>query len=38
MLRPNYIHTQIPPTGYVGLILLSTAVATVSRSLPLRVI
>ena len=26
------IHTQIPLTGYVGLILGSTAVATASRS------
>ena len=26
------IHIQIPPTGYIGLILRSTAVATASRS------
>ena len=27
------VHIQIPPTGYVGLILHSTAVATVSWSI-----
>ena len=27
-----YVHIQIPTTGYVGLILGSTAVAIVSRS------
>ena len=33
-LKEHYLnlHIQIPPTGYVGLILRSTAVATASRS------
>ena len=31
-LYETYVHIQIPPTGYVGLILCSTTVATASWS------
>ena len=32
LFRPLCVHIQIPPTGYIGLILRSTAVATASYS------
>ena len=31
-VNDNKVHIQIPPTGYVGIILRSTAVATVSQN------
>ena len=33
-----YLHIQIPPTSVLGLILRSTAVATATVSVPLRVL